>query len=1241
MDKRFLYWAGISAALFLSVIFLRNYFKGYSDLPGYAERISHYVRQAEDRTGELLDNGPLISKLCQENGQSTGLQERELTYLEGYYSAPFTICIYKDNQLLYWTNNRNIPEPEDLRRISEEPELHKTGPVYLWSRKIPLSSLKDSAGVYAVLLIPVKYEFYPERTHFKNHFPTSEKIPAEIRITKVETQYPVSLNDAGLPDFYLQSFRHSGANGRSWGFLLQLAAFLALCITFNRFCKLLGKRQGAFASAVVLFIGIAGIRMLLEKSGLINWFDDVVARQEAFGSASLSDSLGAILINILLLFWLLLFTYRALRLSSFTHTSQPARWWVAGTSYFAILLCMVMIAGLCKSLVLDSGIEFDFEHVFNLNAGSFLALLGIILFQLIFFVVSHRMTLTIQRLRLNLTQRLLSILAACAAVYPLFSNLDAGFSIVLFYLVAFVYLLLFDLFVESARPNITWLVIWLIVFAGFTAVILFKYSKDKDFATRQVIAERLAEPVDSSLVLNVVQTFRTLSTDQRIYSLYLSCSDSIDARNELLRVIRQSLEQNHYIGEFYSFQIAGSNWKLPPGKTSTGTDLTWLEDPERPIPSAQMLTDSFYPLPGKIHEYALRCNLLLKESIPALSVSLQLQRRSLHNQPEFSSVTRPNRFKGIPDLDHYDYAIYYRDKLLESKGSFYESRLSPELDTRSAIEEVVRNGRSELVLQSDTAYTVAVGRPLSGLIKPISLFSYLFALLVAVALLMAVLNTYFHILPEQMKFRLSSKLSLRSKIQISVLALIVFSFLFVGFVTVYYFSNSSRNYDLERLQNKALSVQFDAQSQLSRLQSDSISRADLSGLVSQLSQVHQTDINIYDTTGYLIRSSDPEIYKTGSIAPWMNSNALHILRAGSSQIYIHEQESVGDMQYKAAFIPVRDQYEHAVAFISLPYSSKLAGRENTVEEFMGTLLNVYVFLLMIAGAIAIAVANSITRPITVLGEKLKAFKLGKRNEPLHWSNNDELGALIREYNSMIDKLEKSAELLAQNEREVAWREMAKQVAHEIKNPLTPMKLSIQHLEQKIAGLPQEEIAPFVKRVASTLIEQIDNLTRIASEFSNFSKLPEPNNEKIVFNDLVASVHDLFRKRDDILFSLYVPIDEIYIFADRSHILRILNNLLKNAIQAIPADRKGRINIRLFTRDGYATLQVSDNGCGIPADMQDKVFYPNFTTKSSGTGLGLAISKDIAEAYGGRIYFSTVEDAGTDFYFELPLHYVES
>jgi nitrogen fixation/metabolism regulation signal transduction histidine kinase len=237
---------------------------------------------------------------------------------------------------------------------------------------------------------------------------------------------------------------------------------------------------------------------------------------------------------------------------------------------------------------------------------------------------------------------------------------------------------------------------------------------------------------------------------------------------------------------------------------------------------------------------------------------------------------------------------------------------------------------------------------------------------------------------------------------------------------------------------------------------------------------------------------------------------------------------------------------------------------------------------------------------------------------------------------MIVKLDESADLLALTEREVAWREMAKQVAHEIKNPLTPMRLSIQHLQHAMQNADPTESRQLVQRVGITLIEQIDNLSRIAAEFSTFAKMPKPENERIILNELVASVHDLFKKRDDMDFNLYVPIDEIYVNADKSHLLRVLNNLIKNAIQAIPASRKGIIDIKLECDEHTATIQVIDNGKGISKEMKEKVFYPNFTTKTSGTGLGLAISKNIIESFGGKIYFETEENIGTTFFFELPV-----
>jgi nitrogen fixation/metabolism regulation signal transduction histidine kinase len=296
---------------------------------------------------------------------------------------------------------------------------------------------------------------------------------------------------------------------------------------------------------------------------------------------------------------------------------------------------------------------------------------------------------------------------------------------------------------------------------------------------------------------------------------------------------------------------------------------------------------------------------------------------------------------------------------------------------------------------------------------------------------------------------------------------------------------------------------------------------------------------------------------------------------------------------------------------------------------------VYVFLFLIAGALAIAIGNSITKPLAILSKKLKEFKLGKTNKVLDWDTKDEIGNLINEYNLLTEKLDESVNILARTERDVAWREMAKQVAHEIKNPLTPMKLSIQYLEKSVKSNP-EAATGMIERVSATLIEQINNLNQIANEFSNFATMPKASNEKIIINEIVEAIHDLFRKREDMDIQMTEPIDDLFVFADRNHLVRILNNILKNAIQAIPTDKKGIIKMSLSKIGDMAVISVKDNGTGIPEHMKDKVFTPNFTTKSSGTGLGLAISANMIESFNGTIYFETEDGVGTEFFVEIPL-----
>jgi signal transduction histidine kinase len=231
-------------------------------------------------------------------------------------------------------------------------------------------------------------------------------------------------------------------------------------------------------------------------------------------------------------------------------------------------------------------------------------------------------------------------------------------------------------------------------------------------------------------------------------------------------------------------------------------------------------------------------------------------------------------------------------------------------------------------------------------------------------------------------------------------------------------------------------------------------------------------------------------------------------------------------------------------------------------------------------------------------------------------------------------LESSKAQLVKLEREGAWREMARQVAHDIKNPLTTMKLSMQQLE-RLSGSP-EQAAAYLRKAITRLIEQIDSLAQIASEFSMFANLDIKHKNDVVINEVVESVHDLFSEQKHVALSLSLPDERFHILGDKNHLIRVFNNLVINAIQAIPSDRQGQIKVSLSRHNGYSVIQISDNGGGIPPEIRERVFEPNFTTKTSGSGLGLAICKKIIEAHDGTIRFETRDNEGTDFFVEVPI-----
>jgi nitrogen fixation/metabolism regulation signal transduction histidine kinase len=269
-------------------------------------------------------------------------------------------------------------------------------------------------------------------------------------------------------------------------------------------------------------------------------------------------------------------------------------------------------------------------------------------------------------------------------------------------------------------------------------------------------------------------------------------------------------------------------------------------------------------------------------------------------------------------------------------------------------------------------------------------------------------------------------------------------------------------------------------------------------------------------------------------------------------------------------------------------------------------------------------------------EKMQKVSISNTNELINYNSNDEIGDLVREYNRMLTELKKSAEILAKNERESAWAEMAKQVAHEVKNPLTPIKLGIQYLD-KAWDDEKPDFGERFKKYKNTLIEQIDTLSRIASEFSDFAKVRNIKKESLNITDLLKNCLSFAQNERENLEIKYNQdkTEDIFVEADKEHLIRVINNLLKNAIQAIPEDKMGLVEVSLETLDQEILISISDNGNGVEEVIKDKIFTPNFTTKSTGSGLGLAMCKRIVETAGGEIYFETQQNLGSTFFVKLP------
>jgi signal transduction histidine kinase len=404
-------------------------------------------------------------------------------------------------------------------------------------------------------------------------------------------------------------------------------------------------------------------------------------------------------------------------------------------------------------------------------------------------------------------------------------------------------------------------------------------------------------------------------------------------------------------------------------------------------------------------------------------------------------------------------------------------------------------------------------------------------------------------------------------------------------------------------------------------------------ILQQYATAFFTDINLYHSNGQLLATTRPEIYELHLQAPIMNAEAYQNIHRNKELYYTHD-EHLGKGKYASAYIPLNDVNGNTLAYLNTPYFSSNTDLHNEIKNFVLTYINIILVLLGVAIVVILHLTKRITQPLALIQSNLSKYELIGKNEPIEYKGEDEIGQLVQEYNNLIVKLHKSVEELKRTTTESAWRGVARQVAHEIKNSLTPMRLSIQMLQRNMEN--GKATTEQIQRTNNTLIEQIDALSDIASSFSSYAKLPENHPQPLDLAELVGNVVNFYDNVGNITFTYNYDPNQNHTFnGDKTNLNSAVTNVVKNAVQAIGSKQEGRIDVSLTTTENTFVIRVKDNGKGIKEEDKDKIFLPNFTTKTGGSGVGLSLTYNIIITAGGTISFESTEGEGAEFIIELP------
>jgi len=1193
-----------------------------------AQKISNKLIKKEKIIYDYINNPDNFNKLKSINIDS----DLALSSINYFSSKNIYFQTFKNNKLSFWSD----------ARVSEKYAVNlKEGIGFIgysngWYEVIKKGD--DSFFVIFYILVKANFPFQNQYFNYNSGDDIISSLSVDIaELSDTEVSPVKTFNNK-----YLFSIKKTEEPSQKSileiEILLWFLGFVSLFLLINSICKYYADKGLPIIAGIALTISLFLIRFLCLKFNFPQVFNTLEVFSPAiYASSDLAPSLGDLGLNFITALWCTIFIY-----SYKEKIYRPINNKIAG--YFTMLICAVIIiaasyllSGIFRGLVHHSNINFKITNLVNLDIWSIAWIIILLTSVFIYYLVLDFLICLTTYIRISLINKIIfaSLILLVFSVYQLIFHEYSIYFLLVFFLILIIGLIAYQFKGVMVFPA---LVLTALIMATIISLKLNNYKGQKEREFRKLFALKL-ESVDDPRMLILFKNIEKKSlTDTSLVHLFAERENSTRKITNLFRTRYLNKSLNGYEVKILAFDSLGRNFG--------GQIKEKLSDYRELVESGALkVSNNFYRVTNTFGIQNYFAILPVRNETGYLgSIILELRYKHLRGAGNFPLLFKNEKSTFSNNLAEYSYAYYINNKLVYQTGDYvykliYDNHEGKTKEFTSFKEDAY----SHLVYKPVPNKLIIVSKEINTFWKEIASLSFFFILFLVFGMCVLSYKWSWNIISSykfsfnKFKIRLqlsNNKMLYKTRIQIALVLAVVTSLIIVGLITFSYISIQYKEQQEALIKDRIKTITKAFENKIEET-GNYLNPAEDIRTFKEFSILYNTDLNLYDKNGRLIISTQPEIYDLGILSTHMNPVALVYMNMQKKSEFL-QNENIGELNFISAYMPIQNSFNNVVGYLQLPYFANENDFNQRISNFLNLLINIYVLVFVAIGFFAFVVANQITSPLTLIQENMANMAIGKKNKPIFWSRNDEIGNLISEYNKMILALDESANRLARSERETAWREMAKQVAHEIKNPLTPLRLGIQMLERSWREKDPNFDTKF-NNFSQSFLEQIDSLSRIASEFSNFAKMPDLKLEKLELIEVLHQAIQVYRQMDHIqIFCNEEKIKGVMVKADRDQLLRSFNNLLKNAIEAIAENKDGVITIHCEVYQEKIEIHFEDNGAGIPEDLRGKIFTPNFTTKSSGTGLGLAFVKQAIENMGGNIYFTTTIDVGTTFHISLPL-----